>query len=103
MFVYVITKYMCTLMPYLGADRAWAWAAAACAGLSRVSHRDVFEFRDVASACVSCVWRGPALGGFFTVDPDILSIRRPSGTSARSTLARHPPAVGQSYAARQAA
>eukprot|EP00964_Phaeocystis_antarctica_P155468 scaffold124660_cov27-Phaeocystis_antarctica.AAC.1 len=23
----------------------------------------------------------------------------PSGTSARSTLARHPPAVGQSYAA----
>eukprot|EP00964_Phaeocystis_antarctica_P107565 scaffold72252_cov72-Phaeocystis_antarctica.AAC.1 len=35
--------------------------------------------------------------------PVILSITRPSGTSARSTLAHHPPAVGQSYAARQAA
>ena len=31
-----------------------------------------------------------------------MSITRPSGTSARSTLARHPPAVGQSNRARQA-
>ena len=35
--------------------------------------------------------------------PVIFSITRPCSTSARSTLARHPPAVGQSYAARQAA
>ena len=47
--------------------------------------------------------RGPALAGFFSEVPDSLSIRRSCSTSARSTLARHPPAVGQSYAARQAA
>ena len=43
---------------------------------------------------------GPALDGLFIGVPDILSITRPCSTSARSTLARHPPAVGQSYAAR---
>eukprot|EP00964_Phaeocystis_antarctica_P043245 scaffold24801_cov107-Phaeocystis_antarctica.AAC.1 len=38
--------------------------------------------------------RGPALGGYFSGVPLVLSIRRPSGTSGRSTLAHHPPAVG---------
>jgi len=47
--------------------------------------------------------RGPALDGLFIAVPVILSITRASSTSARSTLARHPPAVGQSYAARRAA
>ena len=47
--------------------------------------------------------RGPALAGFFIEVSLSLSLTRPCSTSARSTLARHPPAVGQSYAARQAA
>ena len=50
-------------------------------------------------------WRGPALQyrGFFTVDRVVLSIRRPCTARTRFTFASRPPAVGQSYAARQAA
>eukprot|EP00964_Phaeocystis_antarctica_P017123 scaffold9445_cov59-Phaeocystis_antarctica.AAC.6 len=48
-------------------------------------------------------WRGPALGGFFTEAPDTSPIRRPSAAPTRFTFASRPPAVGESYAARQAA
>eukprot|EP00964_Phaeocystis_antarctica_P067328 scaffold40752_cov31-Phaeocystis_antarctica.AAC.2 len=47
--------------------------------------------------------RGPALSGFFSGGSLVLSIRRASSTSARSTSARRPPAFGPSYIARQAA
>eukprot|EP00964_Phaeocystis_antarctica_P011257 scaffold6207_cov46-Phaeocystis_antarctica.AAC.1 len=47
--------------------------------------------------------RGPALGGYFSGVSVGLSIRRPSAASTRFTFASRPLAVGQSYAARQAA
>ena len=49
------------------------------------------------------VRRGPALGGFFTEAPDTSPLRRPSAAPTRFTFASRPLAVGQSYAARQAA
>ena len=47
--------------------------------------------------------RGPALGGYFSGVSVGLSIRRPSAAPTRFTFASRPLAVGQSYAARQAA
>ena len=47
--------------------------------------------------------RGPALGGYFSGVSVGLSIRHPSAAPTRFTFAGRPLAVGQSYAARQAA
>ena len=63
-------------------------------GLTAARRRDAGELR---------FRRGPALGGFFTEGPDTSPLRRPSAAPTRFTFASRPLAVGQSYAARQAA